>query len=1265
MNWLSRAVSFHRLIVPAILLAAAACATGALAQSPPTVQSFAVNTGEAQRSLVRSISIQFSVDVGASLQAQDLNLVNITSNTPVTGHVLAYNDATRTGTWTFPAETGGSLPDGNYNAFIRPADVVGPGSLQLVPNPGATTWFTTFFRYFGDLDGDRDVDFLDTAKFRASHPKNAPDPAYNALADFNSDQKVDDVDLAAFQSRYLSVLSGQTSTPSVINPPERTTERTIVLTGATTPNTRVLISNGFSVFEGLADETGSFSISVGLLANRINSLFVSGEGLTLTDASTLTPITITQDSAPPFVYIDTPADGTSVATPVVTVTGRISDTLSGFDGLVVKVNNVVATITAGIGPNGTFQATDIPLALGENFIVVTGTDALGNTATRSVAVTRIAQSLVEIVSGNDQSAVRNTELPAPVVVLVKDTDGLPFPNKIVNFEVKRSDGHLSLNQGTTSATGPMSAQVRTDAQGLARMFWRVGTDAGNSNNQLSAVSPGLPGEAFFRASADNRPPKQINVGMGNNQVGEAGGLAPLALTAWVSDDLNGCPSVPVTYTIKSGDATLAATRQSEGAQSITVDTDSTGHVDAFLRFGPVGGPVTVEATFTGMLSSPAVFLAKGIIRIPGTPASFSAVVQDNSGLPIGGATCTLNVNGVRLPSVFSDDTGAFVVPNAPPGAGFIQVDGRTANKLGGQIFTPLGRYPSLVYRVTIVPNAVNPLPTTVYLPLLNPVNDRSYDGTQDVELTIQGVDGLKVKIAAASMTLADGTRPSPGTPVTVSLNQVHADNIPMPIQDGVAPLLTWTLQPPGAKFDPPAAIEYPNMTGLPPGSATNFLSYNHDIERFEIVASATVTESGALIKSDRGSGLTSSGWGCNCPPYSATGECEGPWEIDIEKTVAGGNQNLKGIIIKGGSGSFTYKWRVGGAVVASSATWTHPDPPAGKSKVTLEAELEVTDTKKGQKKTKTTNFVTLVELITPNEDPVAAPKDSGDGANEFTYSAAAPGVLTLSLKGKVEGISKFGTVKDKFKFEVGAIAGSTEAWPTGAAGKPTISGDTLTATVTFTTLPVANSEFGKKVAKLLYNGASADENDYEVFFPKADTNHPGAGTGTTPNWYFYWAGTAVPGYDITSGLYSYAVGTATDYAEYNGNPGAPHYTIRGPASAGQETYNTPAAGLAVDRKGIDTLAATLVHEKTHRIVDQNALAGGIWNGKTDTDGDELPDEVEDAMAAQGFDKTKKTTFSPFPYGDDEEVYCEIQAFSARGDATKDWANPGKQSKSKF
>ncbi len=94
--------------------------------------------------------------------------------------------------------------------------------------------------------------------------------------------------------------------------------------------------------------------------------------------------------------------------------------------------------------------------------------------------------------------------------------------------------------------------------------------------------------------------------------------------------------------------------------------------------------------------------------------------------------------------------------------------------------------------------------------------------------------------------------------------------VPFHGPDGAAPPFAWTLQPGGARFDPPVRIKYPNTSALTPGAISNVLSFNHDTGKFEIVSSGRVSADGASIDSDPGSGIAVAGWGGNCPPYSVT-----------------------------------------------------------------------------------------------------------------------------------------------------------------------------------------------------------------------------------------------------------------------------------------------------------------------------------------------------------------------------------------------------------
>ena len=156
--------------------------------------------------------------------------------------------------------------------------------------------------------------------------------------------------------------------------------------------------------------------------------------------------------------------------------------------------------------------------------------------------------------------------------------------------------------------------------------------------------------------------------------------------------------------------------------------------------------------------------------------------------------------------------------------------------------------------------------------------------------------------------------------------------------------------------------------------------------------------------------------------------------------------------------------------------------------------------------------VLKIDMVTPAGDPVNSAVDGGDGsgsvpdgANEFTFSPASPGVLTLKLKAQVTPSGVASLITDKVHFTVNAISGSTMAWDAAnPGGKPTASGDYLLATVTFTGLPANNTSFGSKLAAVYCDSSKQDEEPYEVFFPKSEKNHPGPDSGTTPNWFYYW-----------------------------------------------------------------------------------------------------------------------------------------------------------------
>ena len=671
---------------------------------------------------------------------------------------------------------------------------------------------------------------------------------------------------------------------------ELTTEDSVIVRGAAPGAEAIRVLGATGAQTTTPGDDGAFEVVVPLARDSANRISVSAQS-DCELASSPVVVSVTHDSTPPDLHIDLPANGAALAVDAVDVIGRVGDLLGGFRGLAVTVNGRDAVVDVGIGNNGTYLARDVPLQdEGPTAITVEASDFLGNSASRTISVQRQAPAKdaprIELVSGNGQTAAMKSPVPQPVVVRVLDRGGVPFAGKLVLFRISRSDGLLGEDEVEQER---QSMQVRTDGDGLAQVRWRLGTDAGCGNNRLEASSVGVSGTVFVCASATPGPAVQINIGSGNGQYAESGALAPEPLRVRVSDGCNGAEGVPVTFTVVRGGGSL------DGESSVVVPTSRTGHASTPFALGPGGGNHEVVATFPDNLAAPARFALFGTVREADESTSLEGLVLDNGSFPLEGARCTLLLEGAEPLITSTDASGRFRFDDIPgEGPARVYVYGLTVTRIGGgePVEVPQGSFPTLSYAVYLVPEARNEMPSTVILPRLREANARLYDGTEDVELTVEGVEGLRMLVKAGSVRRPDGSLPTPAEPLTLALNQVHHDDVPMPMPDGAAPPFAWTLQPSGLSFAPPVEVTYPNLSTLAPGAIAWFLSFNHSTERFEIVSTGHVTTDGASILTDPGSGLTLSGWGCNCPPYSVCADVVGcALTISGEKLVGGAVEN--------------------------------------------------------------------------------------------------------------------------------------------------------------------------------------------------------------------------------------------------------------------------------------------------------------------------------------------------------------------------------------
>ena len=244
-----------------------------------------------------------------------------------------------------------------------------------------------------------------------------------------------------------------------------------------------------------------------------------------------------------------------------------------------------------------------------------------------------------------------------------------------------------------------------------------------------------------------------------------------------------------------------------------------------------------------------------------------------------------------------------------------------------------------------------------------------------------------------------------------------------------------------------------------------------------------------------------------------------------------------------------------------------------------------------------TLYVPLFEWVTPKESPVTSPDDLGQGKNQFIYDSAANGVLQITLEVSVLPSNSADLLADRCKFNLPEINGSIFAWAeANLDGKPTASGNFLTATATYTNLPQANSSFGAKQAEFSCESDSSflPKGDFEVFFMKDATNHPGGQLGT-PNWFYYWSQFLPMG---RIAILQY--GNIAGYGE----------TV----SVNRTTTVSQLASVTNDETenhGLHAFYETLVHESHHiELWEDWWGVGGIPNAQDDTDADNYPDDFE-------------------------------------------------------
>lgn len=261
--------------------------------------------------------------------------------------------------------------------------------------------------------------------------------------------------------------------------------------------------------------------------------------------------------------------------------------------------------------------------------------------------TQAEPSSIEAGQNNGQAGAPGRELPKPVDVVVKDSDGKPVPGVTVSFSVSSGGGSIS------------TATAESDVNGLAQVNWRLGNELGTQSLQATATNDdGAPlTNSPLQLSATAVPPQPARLALRTTLVEIAQNGVPLeqqpVIEVYDADD-QPLAGVEVLASVSSGGATVS------GGTTATSDADGLATFTNVALIGPQGPQVLRFSVATPALevtTSPIQLLAgtaasmeasgpltfEATVNSPVSPAP-SVLVRDQAGNPAPGVAVSFAPN---------------------------------------------------------------------------------------------------------------------------------------------------------------------------------------------------------------------------------------------------------------------------------------------------------------------------------------------------------------------------------------------------------------------------------------------------------------------------------------------------------------------------------------------------------------------------------------------------------------------------------------------
>jgi len=242
---------------------------------------------------------------------------------------------------------------------------------------------------------------------------------------------------------------------------------------------------------------------------------------------------------------------------------------------------------------------------------------------------------VAAVSGNGQNGVVGQVLADPIQVVVNE-DGQPAPDVTVNWS-------------TAAAGGVMTpASVATDADGVAKSSWTLGTVSGSQTARATVAGASGSPVTFSAAAAVGAAATLAKAG-GDGQTGELNASLDEPVQAKVTDEFGNA--------VTGTDVNWSATGASVSAA--TVASNGSGISQVSVTLGGTAGQITITAESNGLTGSPLTFNATAVVPVP-APTSIAVT--------IGNDFFRSNRNQTSSPAVDTVAVGGTVTWNWAPGA---------------------------------------------------------------------------------------------------------------------------------------------------------------------------------------------------------------------------------------------------------------------------------------------------------------------------------------------------------------------------------------------------------------------------------------------------------------------------------------------------------------------------------------------------------------------------------------------------------------------